>query len=565
MTPPARARRILAESFYERFFYNDLFGSEDDPQLSSANLMAMLVFPGILCLYLIPKYYVTLRLAPESVRELEVLGDRYVWFAYSMSVMGLLTALQWERLFPDERDYFVIGPQPTPTRALFEAQAIALARFLGLFAVVIHIGSALFFPIGVTPFAAGLLEGLQFALAHWLSLALSSLFVVSAVAGLQGLLLAALPARVFRRISGIVQLAAALSFCGLIVLLPALRAAVFSGARSVADLASGPAAWLPPMWFAALGHWLAAPAGSPLGGVALRAAWITAATVLFAAAGYWVGYRRFLGRSLESPDVKRRGAPRSRSNLAARLLGRSGAARAAAAFSLKTLARSPRQRMEFGAWLAIGLALVVAQGWSMTAETFAAQDRSILAQPFLLLLVGLAGLRRAYDLPAELPAHWAFRLYATRDPSLYHEGSRRATFAAAVLPLLALSTALVCGLWGCGAAWTHFVLFALAGVASVEAARLGARKIPFTCSYAAARAHAVIVWTLSAVGILLAASLLGGFERDVLENPWLLLPAASITAGLVVLRTALESDSNRERELVFEESADAFPNRLKLL
>ena len=200
--------RFLAESFYERFFYNDLLGSEDDPQLSAANLMAMLVFPGILCLYLIPKYYVTLRHAPEHVRALEVLGDRYLWFAYSMSMLGLLTALQWDRLFPDERDYFVIGPQPTPTRAVFEAQAVALCRYLGLFALLIHIGSAVFFPLGTAPREAGLLEGLGFSIAHWLCLALASVFVVSAVAGLQGVLLLALPTRLFRRLSGVVATAA---------------------------------------------------------------------------------------------------------------------------------------------------------------------------------------------------------------------------------------------------------------------------------------------------------------------------------------------------------------------
>ncbi len=559
------ARRILAESFYERFFYNDLFGSPDDPQLSAANLMAMLVFPGILCLYLIPKYYVTLRYAPEHVRALEVLGDRYLWLAYSMSVLGLLTALQWERLFPDERDYFVIGSQPVPTRAIFEAQGIALARYLGLFAAVIHVGSAFFFPIGAAPRDAGLLEGLGFSLAHWLSLALSSVFVVSAVAGLQGLLLAALPARMFKRLSSLVQLLLALGFCALLVLLPALRSWVFAGVGNVAEATSqaGATGWLPPLWFAALGQALASASFQQVGGLAALAVGATAATCTLTAASYWWGYRRFIRRSLES-STGGGGESRPRSAIGVRLLGASGAVRAASSFSLKTLSRSPRQRLEYGAWLAVGLALVAAQSWSMTAETLEERGRLALTQPFLLLLVGLAGLRRAYDLPAELPANWVFRLHANSEPRLYYEGARRATLVAGVVPLAALSTAAALRLWGAGAAWAHAVAFTLVGLAAAEAVRLGTRKIPFTCSYAAPRAHAVIVWTLSAVGILLASSGLASWERGVLLNPWIMLPAAAFAAGLAVLRTALEQDPSRPQDLVFEESADLFPHRLNL-
>ena len=564
MTGAKSPRAVLAESFYERFFYNDLLGSEDDPQLSAANLMAMLVFPGILCLYLIPKYYVTLRHAPEHVRTLEVLGDRYLWFAYSMSALGLLTALQWDRLFPDERDYFVIGPQPTPTRAVFEAQAVALCRYLGLFALLIHIGSAIFFPLGAAPREAGLLEGLGFSIAHWLCLALASVFVVSAVAGLQGVLLLALPTRLFRRLSGVVQLLLAMTFCVLIILLPALRSAVLSGVERVGDLeaADRPLALLPPLWFAALEHWLASGLSDELAALAGLALAVAASTLALAAASYWLSYRRFLGRSLESSAG--RGPARPRSRLAARFFGRSGAARAASTFALKTLTRSPRQSLEFGAWLAVGLALIVAQSWGMKQGAFAAPAQGTLTQPFLLMLVGLAGLRRAYDLPSELPASWVFRLHAGREPSLYHEGARRATFLVAVLPWLALSTVLAGRLWGFAAGWTHAVAFSLVGWAAVEAVRLGARKIPFTCSYAAPRAHAIIVWTMTAAGILAAASLLAAWERDALVNPWLLFPGAFIAAGLAVLRTAIELDPTRSHDLVFEESSDPFPHRLRL-
>ncbi|MEZ5397652.1 MAG: hypothetical protein R2724_33425 [Bryobacterales bacterium] len=46
-----RRASALENLFYERFFYNDLISSHDDPQLTAANLMAILAFPGLLTLY----------------------------------------------------------------------------------------------------------------------------------------------------------------------------------------------------------------------------------------------------------------------------------------------------------------------------------------------------------------------------------------------------------------------------------------------------------------------------------------------------------------------------------
>jgi hypothetical protein len=184
---PSPVRR-LAELFYERFFYNDLISTHDDPQLASANLMAILAFPGILCLYWVPKYFVTLARVPEAARDLAVFGDRFFWLSFEMAVLGLLTTLQWDRLFPDRRDYMILGPQPVSRRVLFEAQVKALARFLGLFFVIANLGSALFFPLAAAPKRAGILEGLLFFVGHWVSLCGAGLFAVLLVIAMQGLL-----------------------------------------------------------------------------------------------------------------------------------------------------------------------------------------------------------------------------------------------------------------------------------------------------------------------------------------------------------------------------------------
>ena len=71
MTAQDLRHQRLTDLFFERFFYNDLISSEDDPQLDAANIMAMLVFPGMMTLYWVPKYYVTLARASEPVLAME--------------------------------------------------------------------------------------------------------------------------------------------------------------------------------------------------------------------------------------------------------------------------------------------------------------------------------------------------------------------------------------------------------------------------------------------------------------------------------------------------------------
>ena len=50
------------------------------------------------------------------VRDLASLGEKEFFICFSMTVMGLVTVIEWEMLFPDRRDYANLTPLPIRLR-----------------------------------------------------------------------------------------------------------------------------------------------------------------------------------------------------------------------------------------------------------------------------------------------------------------------------------------------------------------------------------------------------------------------------------------------------------------
>ena len=526
-----RPAKALERLFYERFFYNDLISSHDDPQLTSANLMAMLVFPGLLTLFWLPKYYVELAFVPEYVRQWHALGDRFMWIAFSMTVLALLASLQWESLLPDRRDMLILGPQPVSASQLVRAQARALGRYLAVFFLLINVAALFFYPLATTPWRASLLEGAWLTVANAAAVACAAAFAFFGVAGVQALLLLVLPLGLFRKVSQWAQFFIAAALCGALIMLFALREIALEGTTTAAEAASSAAAfWLPPMWFAGLGAWLArgAPAYEPM---ALLAVSALAAAAVLTIAGYVLSYRRFGALALESSNggrgERRRPLPRWE-----RLGLGEPAERAIFLFTLRTLLRSPLHRLRLGTFAGIGLAFVAIRAWG---ADWSLPSGAFLEGPFALLFLSLAGLRGAFQLPAELPANWAFRFHTDGSRfQRYLAGMRKAAWVAAPLPLILLSSAAFALLWGAKVAIPHAVALLIAAWLALEVAQAGIRKIPFTCNFVAPRAHIIIVWTMGAVGMMSFAASFAKLELWALENVWRLWQAAAWAAVAAV-------------------------------
>ncbi|MDA0204474.1 MAG: hypothetical protein O3A53_00265 [Acidobacteria bacterium] len=550
----------LTELFFERFFYNDLIASEDDPQLDAANVMAMLAFPGLLMLHWVPKYYVQLGQAPEYVRAFETFGDRFFWLSFQMGVLALVATLQWERFYPERRDYAILGPQPVSIAELFGAQARALVRFLGLFFLLVNGFAALFFPLAMVPYRASLSAGLVFTFGHWLCLIASAAAAFAFVGCIQGMLIAALPSRWYQRFSTVFQSLLAASLILFIVAIPVLRSHLLAGSSTVAELV-GSSNWLwvlPPAWFAAFGEWAAGRNVELFEPLALKALFSLASAVCLFVGAYLLTYRRFVAHSLEGPAVSKNREARLGAvarSLLRRWWLRDSLQYATFFFTLRMLVRSGPHRLYVGGYLAAGCGGVFSQLW--TASNRGDMADVLLQQPYIVLFLVVAGMRNAFSIPADLTANWAFRFNLQPTPGRYLEGVRKALWTAAPLPLAVISSATAYVFVSPYAALVRLPVFLLACCFTSEAVMWRLSKIPFTCRYLAGRAHVIILWTSLIIGMFLYSSWFASMEERAFAHPW-------DSAGLLLLLPLLlRYARSPASELRFEDT-DPFIEPLRL-
>ena len=168
------------------------------------NILAMLAAPGMLLPFLFMTKYSNLQRAPLYVRDLASLGEKEFFICFSMTVMGLVTVIEWEMLFPDRRDYANLTPLPIRLRTMFGAKIAALLAFLAIFSSVINAFSPVMFPAVVLQKESVLLLP-GFARCHIISILAANTFVFFLCVAVQGILMNVLGYRVFRRVSPYVQ------------------------------------------------------------------------------------------------------------------------------------------------------------------------------------------------------------------------------------------------------------------------------------------------------------------------------------------------------------------------
>ena len=174
--------RYLTRHLFDRFFDKDSISPGSDPTASVIQTLSMLAVPGLMLIF-------WMRFSP------------YFFISYSMIVIGFVMIFKWDSLFPDRRDYLILGSLPIRYRDLFFSKAKALLLFLSMFAV-----STNFFATLVSPAGRGKGPAWLNFLAHAAGVFGGALFMILGFAALQGILITVLPDRLFRRVSPIVQM-----------------------------------------------------------------------------------------------------------------------------------------------------------------------------------------------------------------------------------------------------------------------------------------------------------------------------------------------------------------------
>ncbi|MBI4873225.1 MAG: ABC transporter permease [Acidobacteria bacterium] len=459
-----------------------MFDSEIFPARGQGAAVAIsalsLAIPAGLLLLDPPCYHAALPATREGLRALAMAGELAL-LTLIFALTGVLALLAWQSLFPSRRDYLALAGLPVRSRQVF------VARFVSVLLVSLAIAFAMIpFPSAIAShyFTAGTVAGASPA-ARALSFGLGCLFVFFAVVAVQGVLVNALPARLFARVSVQVQ--------GLLI-----SVCCFAGLHSwfIVDWREQTVgrlpefgAWMPPVWFMGLDRTLAGDRDPFLAAMAVRGLAAAAGALTLAALTYLVAFRRYRKLLLEAPDGTARRAARRWSLI--RLVARDPHREAAMQFLAQAFARSRMHRLVVTAYLGAGLALMINSALlAGTVKRWSGGWPDVLRfvavyWPIGLSFILLAGVRHAFLIPAEGPANWLFRIAESQGRRQWMPALERFVMVFVIAPLHLAAWPIAVASFGGVVALRMTVLQVLVSLSTFEFLFYSWQQFPFTCSY----------------------------------------------------------------------------------
>src|SRR5574340_619922 len=141
----------LVRHFFQRFFDNEIVSPTGDIRVTVGNILALLATPGAMVpMVLLWKYTDLFRVRP-ALRDVFTYPDKLMFITWSFVVMGVVTVLEWDTLFPDRHDYAVLTPLPIRFRTVFVAKVAALCGLLASFSVDVNVVTTCIYPILALP------------------------------------------------------------------------------------------------------------------------------------------------------------------------------------------------------------------------------------------------------------------------------------------------------------------------------------------------------------------------------------------------------------------------------
>jgi hypothetical protein len=520
-------------------------------------IAASLCIPMVQAYY--HKYRVLTELDSDTPYRMAAIADHLLLITLSMTLTGLVTAMQWHSLFPGLRDYLVLAGLPVRTRDVFAAKFTALITYICIFVMALNVP-----PSATLPWVMSgryQVSSIWNGLGPFLSMTAGALFVFFSLVALQGLLLNIVPPRLFPGISLLVQ-------CSLFTLLICFLPFVVSSPSLDKYMGQRPdfVQWMPPFWFLGFDQRLLGSEEELVWRLSRSAAVALPAAVFGAVVAYLWSYRRQKVRMLETPIQTRHefaALRRWHNTWSDRFLPHQPE-HAVFSFTSCTLSRSRLHRMVLTGFVAVALALIVEGFVSLilrggfkgfAVKTFALEQAAVSA-PLALSLFVLAGYRYLFRLPVELRANWVFRIHESGNRRLLLRGMERFVILAGVLPVALLTLPLEIGIFdglrGCAAALLAF----LPSLIMKEVLLAAFEKIPFTSAYLPGKRP--LIQTVCIYGIAFGAYvgiLSGVIVYCLQETPYFLIVLGSFIAIWARIRKG-RLEIWRVGELEFEEVAE---------
>src|SRR5580704_1887320 len=515
----------LVQLFVERIFRGGGDTDTEGLDLGVGLVLTLLAMPGgFVSVLLFDKYGSLLQWLRGQLHVdtlLIALPDEYFFIVLSMTVTGAVAVWRWDAIFPDRRDYMNLAHLPVSSRTIFSANLVAVLFLAGLVAVDVNGASCVLFPMVVSAAQGTLPFFLKFAFVHAAGVLLASIFAFFAVFAVLGLLMAVLPPRALRRVSGYVR--------GLVVMyLVTLLCTSFAIPDTLRRVRGQAPVWtffFPSCWFVSLCQLLRGRANPAM----VELAWLVfpgvVGVIAVALGAYAIGYRRHFVRIAEIADgVAVSHRPRRwRFDFVERLLLPTPFLRGCFGFVVKTVVRSEAHRLVLTA--VGGLALVLASQALMNAVQGAASMRQAaltpdaLSIPFILTFLLIIALRIVFEIPVEIRANWVFQLTLDADGQESEPLARRVMLTAVLPWVLTLTFAAYFYLEGWVVASLHTLLVLGWSVLLTNLLLIRFCKLPFTCSMPVFKQHSIVVLIAFCFGFLIYAVSTPEFESAALLQP----------------------------------------------
>jgi hypothetical protein len=428
---------VMVRHLFDRMLNNESFG--EDAALRVTQLAYAIALPGLLvALFLFPAYH-GLPPLPQERSYWSQACDHLFYVTYSFVILGTAMVFQWEMLFPDLLDVYILSSLPVSRARLLLGRVAAMGVFLGLVQAGTSGLGNVFLP-AVADLHCGF--GRHFA-AHAAAVTMSGVFAAAFFVALQGMMVSLLGRRTSGRVSSGVKALSVVVLLTVLFLFPLT-------AHSLADLLSRPGGlvhWFPPFWFlgvyeSVLWGRAAQPVFHELARTGLL---VTAGMGVIGALLYPLAYARRVQQIVEGAgtSVQHAGGTAGRllqSVFDAGLL-RTAPRRAVFHFVAQTLLRLPRLHLYMSMYAGLGLALVISglvafrlDGVRVRAVIVAEGVR--MAVPVLAFWT-VAGLRTALLSPLGRQGSWIFRVVGGRPQEEELRGAK--VLVATVATLVTLS------------------------------------------------------------------------------------------------------------------------------
>lgn len=244
---------VLLRHLLHRFVHHELVTSDDETKRTMQISLAVAV-PGLLvALFLFPAYH-GFPPNPEQRAFWNQVGDHYFYVVYAFVATGAATVFEWDLLFPDLLDVYVLSVLPIPGPRLFVARVLAVGVFLG----GVMVGTSLF-GLVCLPVIAELRNPLLHFIAHACAVFASGGFAAATFLALQATMLNLFSAKVVARITPLIQAGTIVALLAVLVLLPTvlgtMEPLVMGEGRMVRCF--------PPFWFLGVYERLLGGPGTP--------------------------------------------------------------------------------------------------------------------------------------------------------------------------------------------------------------------------------------------------------------------------------------------------------------